>query len=63
MILLHPPGGKVPNHGTPVTTLIATEQEETIAWRAPRCSGSVSKFLQCFNDAILNLSDEQDHAC
>ena len=59
MILLHPPGGEVPNHGTSVSTLIATEQEEAIAWRAPRCSCTVGKLTQLFNDVILDLSESR----
>ena len=42
LTLLHPPGEEVSNHGATVPTLITAEQEETIAWRAPRCSGSIS---------------------
>ena len=57
MTLLHPPGEEVSNHGTPVPTLIAAKEEETIAWRAPLSSGSVGKLSQGFHNACRNVSE------
>ena len=59
MILLHPPGGEVPNHGTSVTPLVASEQKEAIAWRAPSCSCPICKLTQLLNNAILDLSESR----
>ena len=41
MAFLHPPGEEVFHHGATMSALIAAEQEEAIAWRAPRCSGPI----------------------